>query len=127
VYIQAKCGRMGVIERAEPDNIKENRMAKFDVLYPNQPTNQLNEDIYFEGSSLVKVDDTQPCWNCKEPTSWIDINFEAYLCSEECERAKWKEYYDAERSRLQRESLPEDNGTEYFDDMSAVDPQHDEE
>ncbi len=25
-----------------------------------------------------------PCAICKETTNWVDIAFEAYLCSEEC-------------------------------------------
>jgi len=28
-------------------------------------------------------------------TSWVEINFQAYLCSEECNTAKTKEFMDA--------------------------------
>ena len=68
---------------------------KFDNLYPNQPTNIEQKGIEFEGSDLFKYGESQPCWNCGELTSWIDINFEAHLCSEECEREKWAEYEKA--------------------------------
>ena len=31
------------------------------------------------------------CWNCGALTRFIEINYEAYLCSEECEWAKDEE------------------------------------
>lgn len=65
---------------------------KFDLLYPNQPMTLDQHDIEFEGSSIWKYGEPNPCWNCGELTSWIDLNFEAYLCSEECERQKWAEF-----------------------------------
>ena len=65
---------------------------KFDALYPHQPTNVTQREVEFEGSSLFKYGEPRPCWNCGEPTSWIDIIFEAPLCSEECERQKWAEF-----------------------------------
>lgn len=70
-------------------------MAKFDELYPNQIAGDLNHSIDFEGSELIKTDEEQPCWNCNELTKWADINFQAYLCSEECERIKWQEFIEA--------------------------------
>jgi len=65
---------------------------KFDDLYPNQPMELGTPDIQFEGSSVWKYGEPQPCWHCEELTSWIDISFEAHLCSQECERAKWEEF-----------------------------------
>ena len=32
-----------------------------------------------------------PCWHCGEMTEFIEINYEAYLCSDECEWAKDEE------------------------------------
>ena len=29
----------------------------------------------------------RPCWCCGEPTEFVEINYEAPLCSEECEWA----------------------------------------
>ena len=65
---------------------------KFDLLYPNHPTTISQKDVQFEGSCLFKYGEEKPCWNCEEPTNWIDLNFGAYLCSEECERQKWSEF-----------------------------------
>lgn len=38
-----------------------------------------------------------PCWHCGKETVWIEINFESWLCSPECNAAKWKEYEEAAR------------------------------
>jgi len=67
-------------------------MSKFDTLYPNITH---GEQIEFEGSFLFRAESSYPCWHCGEETHWIDGNFEAHLCSEECERAKWDEYLKA--------------------------------
>ena len=71
------------------------QIMKFDELYPNQPMTLDAPDIVFEGSAIWKYGEPQPCWHCGELTSWIDISFEAPLCSEECEQAKWAEYAQA--------------------------------
>jgi hypothetical protein len=73
---------------------------KFDDLYPNQPQDLMQHDVEFEGSSLFKYGEKHPCWNCGELTNWIDILFEANLCSEECERVKWSEYFLASLKNL---------------------------
>ena len=63
---------------------------KFDMLFPNVNP----DDSYdYNGSDYI-VDSLSsgPCLVCKEATRWIDLNFEAYLCSTECEDALWAEY-----------------------------------
>jgi hypothetical protein len=60
-------------------------MAKFD--------DDLTE-IEYKGSNLFKSPTIANCWHCGDLTYWIDINFEAHLCSEECEDAKWDEFYE---------------------------------
>jgi len=63
---------------------------KFDKKYPNA------EYLKQCGSMLKgKEDNPQPCWNCKELTTWVDMDFQAYLCSEECLAIKNKEYCEA--------------------------------
>lgn len=65
---------------------------KFDKRYPNA---QPGQEIEYDGAYLFKSDKSSPCWHCKELTSWIDLSFETWLCSEECEQAKWNEYFAA--------------------------------
>jgi len=33
------------------------------------------------------------CWMCEHPTAWIDLSFQTYLCSEECSKAAWDDYF----------------------------------
>lgn len=68
---------------------------KFDEKYPDAI---VTEEFLFEGSAIFKAPTAYPCWHCGELTAWVDINFEANLCSEECERAKWSEYFSATSS-----------------------------
>lgn len=44
----------------------------------------VREDGDYEGS---------PCWMCGTPTPYIEVNFEAYTCSEECWDAAWARYH----------------------------------
>lgn len=62
---------------------------KFDRIYPSA---RYEDEIIYKGSSLFKSDQESPCWHCGESTLWIDLSFEARLCSEECEDAKWAEF-----------------------------------
>jgi hypothetical protein len=41
---------------------------------------------------------TGPCWHCGKETPWLEINFQAWLCSLACNRAKWAEYMKASRA-----------------------------
>ena len=62
-------------------------MATFDELCPD------TDYVDFMGSPLLRCDTPQPCWHCGRMTHWGDASFFAFLCSEECARAKWFEYY----------------------------------
>ena len=67
---------------------------RFNDLYPEapegfQPPHGPNDD------GTIKVGTTRPCWNCQQPTAYVDLNFEAHLCSETCRDLKWAEYFDA--------------------------------
>jgi hypothetical protein len=66
-------------------------MKKFDGLYPDREYVELR-DI---GTAVVKAERVYRCWHCRKETSWVDIHFLAPLCSEECCRAKWDEYFEA--------------------------------
>jgi len=67
-------------------------MATFDNLYPDA---SCGTEVRFEGSLLVKDDKEHTCWHCGRKTFWVDILFPAPLCSEECCKAKWDEYWEA--------------------------------
>lgn len=47
-------------------------------------------------SLLYLADLTGPCWHCGEQTNWVDIDFQAHICSTECHEAKIAEYITAE-------------------------------
>jgi len=65
---------------------------KFNEIYQHSIFLDAHE---FEGSFIIKGNKLAPCWHCKELTFWVDGNFQAYLCSEECQRAKWEEFIKA--------------------------------
>lgn len=55
--------------------------TSFDTDHPNapvgfQPPHSDNDD------GATKIDTLQPCWNCGTPTAYVDLGFEAHLCSE---------------------------------------------
>ena len=35
-------------------------------------------------ADMLKSDGQRSCWVCGAQTSWIEINFACYVCSEEC-------------------------------------------
>lgn len=65
---------------------------RFDKIFLNA---KRYDRFEFEGSFIVKGVNVHRCWHCNQPTTWIDGNFMAYLCSEKCHRAKWDEYFEA--------------------------------
>jgi len=68
-------------------------MAKFDIsrVHP-----QYSNRIFTGDAELIRGK-PGPCWHCGEETEWIDIDFEAHLCSDECLSAKIDEYLEAMR------------------------------
>ena len=67
---------------------------KFDTIYS---TAREDDEIIYKGSTLFKCKIAEPCWHCGEETFWIDLSFEAHLCSEECEDAKWEEFQEVSK------------------------------
>jgi len=57
--------------------------------------NNKKDHIEFHGTEMVNTYKQGTCWHCGQPTQMMDINFMAYICSEECSEAKWGEYMDA--------------------------------
>jgi hypothetical protein len=68
----------------------------FEDLYPDSPIGKQHE---FEGSIIVNLGQPalKPCLKCGYRTWWYDLMFEAPLCSIECNREIWAEYFKAER------------------------------
>lgn len=59
-----------------------NVVAKYDDLYPSR-----SDEIYLGGGlALIKTNKIGICFNCKCETYWMDGDFNAYLCSEECKK-----------------------------------------
>lgn len=48
------------------------------------------------------------CWNCTAQTEWIDVCFEAHVCSDECSRTQWAEY----AQDIAEHRMPETEGDE---------------
>ena len=60
---------------------------KFSEKYPN-----MRPIVDEAPNGIIRGYDKQPCWNCGALTEYIDINFEAPICSEECQAQKDDEY-----------------------------------
>lgn len=62
---------------------------KFDARYPDA---KVNEEVRM---GIIKLGVERQCWHCKEMTTFAELNYQAYLCSEECLEAVDKEYFKA--------------------------------
>ncbi len=67
-----------MLEEAKPDAVVQ-PIATFDLFLPDARVRE-QVQMYYLG----------------QDTHWMDIDFGAYLCSSECEHAKWAEYREAE-------------------------------
>ncbi len=65
---------------------------KFDEKYPSALP---NIEHNFEGSTVFKVKGSGECAVCHTQTSWCDLSFECFVCSEECDRKMWNGYFKA--------------------------------
>ena len=69
---------------------------KFEAKYPDVPHGwQTPKGSSDTGMFVCRTSPGGRCWHCDEITPWIDMGFEANLCSEECYRAKWAEFQEA--------------------------------
>lgn len=69
--------------------------TKFETKHIPTGGEYLGQRIRFHGSELLRSTMSHKCWHCGSVAKWIDINFEAAFCSEECSDAKWEEYFKA--------------------------------
>ena len=44
--------------------------------------------------NFIIAKEYKPCWICGKLTNKIEINYEAYICSSECEKIADKRYWD---------------------------------
>lgn len=51
---------------------------------------------------ISRHDSTGKCWHCGEETEWLDLSFQTWMCSEECYKAKWDEYWEASAKSAER-------------------------
>jgi len=84
-------------------------MAKFNELFAHvaqgkTPADSMTREEYDKlGNTLYKyyvgmcLRGTQmgPCWICGELSEWIEISFEACICSEECNVQAWENFEKA--------------------------------
>jgi hypothetical protein len=61
----------------------------FDEMYPHAEHLDMVEGCILKGGS------PRPCWHCNRSTWFLEINFEAALCSPDCVKAKDEEYWKA--------------------------------
>lgn len=74
-------------------------MVKFD-----DSNREILKEIEYKGSTLWHASTPGDCFICHEKTYWIDIHFECFICSEECEDKIWSEYEEAERKIANEEA-----------------------
>jgi len=66
----------------------------YDDMYPNEPVDFWTHDNA-DDDGVIKVSNSRPCWECERPTAFVDLDFQAHLCSPECRDLKWNEYFRA--------------------------------
>lgn len=44
---------------------------------------------------IIVVPSAYPCWICRKSTNYVEVNFEAHICSRECEERAWDAYFAA--------------------------------
>ena len=47
-----------------------------------------------EKENFIISKNKAPCWICKKLTNRIEINYEAFICSDECEKIADQEYIE---------------------------------
>lgn len=87
--------------KEQEDFDKGIRYTTFEEMYPKMKKD--DPDIMYNGISIWKtVDPKKPCWNCGVLTSFVDISFEAYICSEHCEDIKWEEFVISYNNNMEK-------------------------
>jgi hypothetical protein len=66
---------------------------RYDYKYP------LHDDNFTSPEGVFYAAVPAVCVGCGRKTNWLDASFSAHLCSEECSRDWWSEYWRRERKR----------------------------
>lgn len=51
---------------------------KYDIKYPDM------KPIHDEKDSIIRANSPRPCHLCKADTEYVEINYEAHFCSDDC-------------------------------------------
>lgn len=54
--------------------------------------NSPNDEIYWNGDSVIKSEYEQPCVVCHEYTHWYSLSFLGPVCSTECLDKLWEDF-----------------------------------
>ena len=60
------------------------------------------QEMVWQLDSFLWVPFEEECWHCGQPTTWVDIDFEARLHPGPCSERKWDEYRWAEMAAYLR-------------------------
>lgn len=71
---------------------------KFNEKYPSLKPGEVEGDI-------LRVDHFESCHECGHLCSFIEVNTEAYFCSDECVDKFYHEFYKANMARILDESI----------------------
>lgn len=69
---------------------------RFENLFPLNSL--MHDEVFPLGVVCFPNSEGEPCWNCGDITKWVDLSFEATLCSIQCWVVKNIEYENALRS-----------------------------
>lgn len=60
---------------------------------------------------ILRVSTPEPCCICRELTSFLDIDFEGGICSDECDTQIWHDYLEASRDKTPEEIAEQEQNT----------------
>ena len=68
-----------------------------------------------QAANHVWTDDERPCWDCGEPTKWVELAFEAPLHPGECTDRKYRELEEADRAAAAEADRRRDEAARAFE------------
>lgn len=81
-------------------------MTKFEKLYPNVGPLKTIIEAYPTAKpyahDILYGQNSGSCFICQSSTKWIEINFETYICSEECLKRINRQWIEASKQSDRR-------------------------